>query len=160
MRLHKDSHVDHKMTAAQLAHVLLMFEDRGSFFIETIELPPALGDVPCGLFGPIMGDPPIPSALVEMRRRGDRKYDSRMISVFDPVGTDWIKLGGKHLNTRERCSRLLTVIAGPYKEHACVLYTAFGGPVAPKEPGDLSDVDTEETRAKSIAFWAEHALAF
>jgi len=38
-----------------------------------------------------------------------------------------------------------------------VLYTAYGGPVAPREPFDRS-LD-EEAKAESEKFWAEHALA-
>lgn len=38
-----------------------------------------------------------------------------------------------------------------------ILYTAFGGPLAPREPGD-PDLPAEE-RAESEAFWAEHALS-
>lgn len=163
MKLHKESHLDHGLTARQLAHVLLMFADRDAFFIETITLPDELGQVPCALFGPIMGDDAIPSLLVEMKPRGDRKYSSRVISKFDPVGTDWIRLGTKHLSTK-RTVNTLTVIAGPYDGEAgilytgepCILYTAFGGPITPKEPNDPTLAD--DKREESIAFWAEHAL--
>lgn len=158
MRLHKDSHIDHGLTARQLAHVLLLFAGRDAFFKETITLPDDLGTVPCALFGPIMGDEPIPSFLVEMKSRGTRAYSSRMLSRFDPVGTDWIKLGTKHLSTK-RTVNTLTVIAGPHDGYPCVLYTTFGGPIAPKESGDSTLCDATEI-AESIAFWSEHALAF
>lgn len=74
-------------------------------------------------------------------------------------------------------SRLVTVIAGPHTacpaggactgatcadydshvEHACVLYTAYGGPQAPREPGDPSIKSWEELVA-SREFWSQHAL--
>jgi hypothetical protein len=153
MKLHKDSHLDHGLSAQQLAHVLLMFEGRDGFFTETITLPEELGTVPCALFGPCMGDKPIPSFVVEMQQRGDRSYKSRVITI----GTD----GAKILDMKRRVNTL-SVIAGPHDGHPCVLYTVFGGPIAPREPGDPTHSDgTAKGRAalaESIAFWAEHAL--
>lgn len=46
---------------------------------------------------------------------------------------------------------------GPDEQDQLNCYTAFGGPLAPKEPGDPT-LKPEE-RAKSEAFWREHALA-
>jgi hypothetical protein len=40
-----------------------------------------------------------------------------------------------------------------------ILYTAFGGPAAPREPGDPSLDGNEAGLAESKAFWAEHALS-
>jgi len=150
MKLHQESHVDHGLTGAQLAHVLLTFEKRDAFFIETITLPEELGTVPCGLYGPIMGDPPIPAAHVDMVRRAGRAYPSRRLSALAPYGED------RRVNT-------VTVIAGPADDHPhsqpCVLYTVFGGPLAPKEPDDPTLIDDSKI-VESIAFWSEHALRF
>jgi hypothetical protein len=41
------------------------------------------------------------------------------------------------------------------QKHDCILYTAFGGPAAPQEPGDPGCKDPE----KSTTFWRDHALA-
>lgn len=170
---HRDSHVDHGLTEAQLCYLLDRFAG-DSFFIETITLPRDLGSVPCGLYGPIMGDSPIGESEIHHARRGDRAWDSRLID----------------LPTRQQCE--VTVIAGPLEEscptcrgtgetfhldlgfgpfnqtltcfkcggakkivHACVLYTAFGGPAAPQEPGDPACKDP----VASAAFWREHALS-
>lgn len=119
MKLHKDSHLDHHLTAAQLAHVLLRFDGRDAFFLETIELPDELGTVPCGLHGPIMGDSPVPDAEVTHARRGERTWTSRLV------------------DRPARPTRQLTIIAGPHDGLPCVLYTVFGGPAAPQEPGDI-----------------------
>jgi hypothetical protein len=54
---------------------------------------------------------------------------------------------------------LITVIGGPHLDDPCILYTAFGGPATPKEPGDPSLDGNLIELAKSQAFWAEHALA-
>jgi len=72
--------------------------------------------------------------------RGSRKWPSRVVSApMRPV-------------------RTVSVIAGPDDHgNACVLYTAFGGPTTPREPGDTSMND--EQVAESKAFWAQHALA-
>ena len=162
---HRDSHVDHGLTDGQLRYLLDRFADRRSFFLETIELPEDFGSLPCGLWGPIMGDPPIDETEVHHERRGNRAWTSRLV---DRPG---------------RPTRTITVIAGPHDEpcpqcttsawnmlhradcptcagageikHACILFTAFGGPASPQEPGDPGCKDP----AASAAFWREHALA-
>ena len=135
---HSDSHVDHGLTEAQLRYLLDRFADREAFFIETITLPRELGTVPCGLYGPLMGDPPIHEDEVHYAARGERAWTSRLM---------------KELPARDQHE--VTVIGGPHDGHACVLYTAFGGPAAPQEPGDPACKDP----TASATFWREHALA-
>ena len=139
MKITDDAHLDHNLSPAHLAWLLARFADRATFFIETVELPEALGDLESAIYGPAAGDAPVPEADVTYTPRGDRAYVSRLIDA--PT----------------RPSRLITVIAGPHKGDACILYTAFGGPASPKEPGDETLDDAG--RAESEAFWAEHALA-
>ena len=134
---HHDSHVDHNLTEEQLRYLLDRFADRNAFFLETIELPEQLGTVPCGLYGPIMGDPPIAETEVLHEQRGTRAWTSRLIE------------------RPTRPTRKVTVIAGPHDGNACILYTAFGGPASPQEPGDPGCKDP----VASAAFWREHALA-
>jgi len=136
MKLHAASHVDHGLTQEQVDWVFAQFGDRESFFLQTVELPPELGDVPCGLHGPMVGDDPLADAECHRAVRGERAWTSRLC-------------------TREvRRTQLVSVIAGPHEGEACILYTAFGGPIAPQEPGDpgCSDVEASEV------FWAQHAL--
>ncbi len=165
MKLHKESHLDHGLTARQLAHILFLFETRDAFFIETIELPEELGTVPCGLYGPIMGDDAICDDRVAMVSRGTRTWQSRVLPM----------LAGP------RQVRTLTVVAGPHEEtcttcdgklgdgpglvigcdhcggsgklsHACILHTAYGGPAAPQEPGDLrGQLEAAETTLREYA---------
>lgn len=152
MILHKDSHLDHGLTPAQVEYIKERFVDRSAFFIESFELPEHLGTVPCALYGEVMGDevhldptgrrlPKIGKerSWVVWKRRGERQYDSRCLHA--PL----------------RPTRLVTVIAGPHDGEACVLYTAFGGPRTPKEQRDPTLKDEE--RAESEAFWDKHALA-
>lgn len=137
----KDSHLDHALTTAQLAWLLQQFGDRDAFFIETVELPEELGTVPCGLYGPAMGDAPVKqSEVYGMLARGNRQWESRMVDR--PM----------------RQTSKLTVIAGPHEDQQCVLYTAFGGPAAPREVGDLNIASDEEAE-KSADFWSQHALS-
>jgi hypothetical protein len=146
MKLHKESHVDHGLSGAQLAHVLLAFDGRDAFFKETITLPESLGTVPCGLYGPIMGDPPIADVDTIREKRGERAYKSRMLRS-GRLGYDIIQGTTRRTNT-------LTVIGGPHDGNPCILYTVFGGPSAPQEPGDPNCKDIEG----SASFWSEHAL--
>ena len=134
---HADTHIDHGLTEGQLSFLIERFADRQAFFIETITLPVDLGTVPCGLYGPLMGDPPIREDEVTRAPRGSREWPSRIVE------------------RPARQQRDVTVIAGPHDGHPCVLYTAFGGPASPQEPGDPGCKDP----AASAAFWQEHALA-
>lgn len=131
------SHVDHGLSEAHTRWMLDLFADRDGFFIETVELPEDLSPLDCGIHGPIVGDEPVPESEVRYERRGDREWDSRMC------------------DRPTRQTRQLTVIAGPHEDQSCVLYTAFGGPLAPQEPGDPGCKDVEASKA----FWAQHALS-
>lgn len=97
---HRDSHVDHDLVDDQIRYLLDRFADRRTFFLETVELPSELGTVPCGLWGPTMGDPPVPEDEIVYAPRGERPWPSRLVSR--PV----------------RPTRWVTVIAGPHEE-AC-----------------------------------------
>lgn len=132
------SHVDH-LTPAQLAFVVEHFAGRDAFFIESVQLPDSVEPLVCGLHGPAMGDEPIPEDEVFYATRGERKYESRMCMRGN------------------RLTRTLTVVAGPHEGHPCVLYTAYGGPAAPREPGDPT-VPADALDACD-RFWREHALS-
>lgn len=125
---------------SHIAWLTLHFADRTGFFLETVELPAELPPLACGLHGPLVGDAPVLEFEVTYRQRGDRPGSSRLCSR--PV----------------RPTRLLTVIAGPEGEDPCVLYTAFGGPAAPREPFDPSLGEGAVLEA-SRSFWAVHALS-
>ena len=138
MKITDQSHTDHNITPAQMAYIMEKFGHRDAFFIETVDLPPRLGTVPCGLHGPLMGDDPVPESEVTYAQRGEREGDSRLCERA----------------TREVSQ--VTLIAGPAGDEPCILYTAFGGPLAPQEPTDPSLAD--EKREESEAFWKDHAL--
>ena len=135
MKKHKDSHLDHHLTGAQIDHVMAQFAERSGFFIETVTLPLALGVVPCGLHGPAVGDPPVPDAECAHAPRNGRAWSSRLCE------------------RPARPTSLVTIIAGPH-EGEQIVYTMFGGPPAPQEVGDPGCANV----ATSTAFWAEHAL--
>jgi hypothetical protein len=138
MILHKESHTDH-ISPEVLEWVLQKFQDRDTFFIETVELPEELPQLECGLYGPIMGDAPVTEEEVTYKAR---------------VGRDWVS---RLVDQPTRSTRNLTVIGGPYEGYPCVLFTAFGGPPSPKE---LNDPTLEyENQGKSQRFWSEHALS-
>lgn len=134
---HADSHLDHNLTEAQIAYVLERFATADRFFTATLELPTELGTVPCDLYGPIMGDDPVDERETYFAKRGSRAWDSRMI------------------RRAPRPTRKVTLIAGPHDGHACVLYTVYGGPLAPQEPWDPGCKDQDASRR----FWNQHALA-
>jgi len=147
--LHGVSHLDHNLTTTQLAYIKERFLRRDCFFKETFELPEGLGDIEVSLIGPAVDMMVITEDDVRYEVRPGRRWASRVIKQPEHVDSSarWVK---------ER-SRLITVIAGPYGNYDCVLYTAYGGPEAPREPGDPSINSWEELQL-SRAFWAEHAL--
>jgi hypothetical protein len=133
-----DSHLDHGLSQEQVAYLLALFLERDHFFIETVVLPEHLGTVPCALLGPATGSD-VPAG-VRYARRGERAWESRVVTAAPTQ------------------SRLVTVVAGPHNGDPCILYTMYGGPQAPREPGD-PNIRDEDERAISAAFWAAHALA-
>lgn len=131
---HKESHLDHGLSEAQVEYLLTLSVSEATVVVKTIELPPELGTVPCGLHGPLVGDEPVPEAEVTYAVRGERKGPSRLVA------------------REPRQTRLVTVVAGSYDGFTDVLFTAFGGPQAPREP---FEDDGEEAKS----FWAQHALS-
>jgi hypothetical protein len=139
--IHPDSHTEH-ITPEVLAFVMGRFGARTEpFFLETVELPSGLS-AECALYGPAMGDPPVAEEEVTYVKRPHRPTHPSRICIGRPA----------------RQTRILTVIGGAYQGHECVLYTAHGGPPAPREPGDPSLDD--RGLAESEVFWKDHALAF
>jgi hypothetical protein len=139
LTISSDSHLDHYLTPEHLAWIQETFANRDGFFIETVTLPEHLGEVPSAIYGPSVGDPPVAEVEVRYIIRGSRKCASRVV------------------HRPSRMTRTMTVIAGPHGDQPCVLYTAYGGPCAPREPGDPGIPTWEELQA-CRAFWAEHAL--
>jgi hypothetical protein len=142
MKLAAESHVDHHLNDQHIAWLLERFGDRTRFFAETVAIPPELPALPCALHGPAMGDEPVPDAECRQVVRNGREGPSRVCS------------------RSSRDVRIITVIAGPFGDEPCVLYTAYGGPLAPREPWDLALVAlVGREMAESVAFWAQHALS-
>lgn len=169
---HRDSHVDHGLTEVQLRYLLERFAAHESFFIETLTLPRELGSVLCGLYGPLIGDSAIREDAVTYARRGDRAWSSRLIDLPARPQHEVTVIAGPHEEKCQHCDGTgetfhIDLGFGAFNQtcykchgtkvikHACILYTTFGGPLAPQEPGDPSCKDPEA----STAFWQEHALA-
>lgn len=134
------SHTDHGLTAEQLQYVLDLYRDLSEFAIKSFFLPSELGSLPCGLYGPAMGDAPVTEDEVRYQVREGRKNASRIL-----IGAD------------SRRMQQGTLICGPSGDEPCVLYTVYGGPAAPREPGDLTCPIGDIEAARK--FWAVHALA-
>jgi hypothetical protein len=135
------SHLDHGLSDGAIKYIQKKYKDCDRFFIESFRLPRKFGMLESALYGPLAGDPAIKEGQVEYVTRGDRKWPSRMIKK--PM----------------RKTSMVTVIAGPHEGDACVLYTAYGGPAAPREPGDPSVQKDQALLEESEAFWSKHALA-
>jgi hypothetical protein len=145
-----ESHLDHALTLPHLRFVLERFKDREAFFAETVELPADLPDLPCALRGPAVGLEPVPDHETILRARPGRTWPSRMMRMGFKL------MAQRHVSWAPLHVRTLTVVAGPGLGMPCVLYTAYGGPLAPREPMDPSLPEHE--REASERFWSQHAL--
>ncbi len=137
LAIHKESHLDHAISPSQLEHIQQRLASGDQFSIDTFELLAELGQVPCGLYGPSVGDPPVLESEVSYQARNGRPWPTR--TVARPA----------------RMTSVVTVIRGPHDGLTNVLYTAFGGPAAPQEPDDPGCKD----QVASEAFWKDHALS-
>lgn len=150
LTLTSQSHLDHHLTLAHVRFLLDQFGDRESFFAETVVLPEYLDPLPCGLRGPAVGQPQVPDNLIVWKERPPRTWKSRVLDTTSCAFQSSLSFCLPVLERR------MTVIAGPGLGLPCVLYTAYGGPLAPREPDDPGLPEAE--RAASVAFWREHAL--
>lgn len=132
-------HADHALLPVHFEVVRKIFEARADgFHALSVRLPTSCPALPCGLHGPLMGDAPVPSSEVTWAGRGARPNLSRLCA------------------RAPRPSRLLTVIGT--RSGDCVrVFTAYGGPLAPREVTDPNlPADAAEA---SMQFWATHALS-
>jgi hypothetical protein len=138
-------HADHGITEDQMAHIQNQIASGATegVLLETgatnwpITIPANLGSVPCGLHGPAMDDEPVPESEVQNIARGEREWTDRLVDrPFRPV--DYVQ-----------------VIGIQKEDGSFLLFTVYGGPLAPQNPADptCQDVPT------STKFWADHALS-
>ncbi len=132
-------HADHGITEDQMSFVFGFLSEANpeGFFIKQVTIPANLGSVPCGLYGPAMGDEPVAESEVQNIARGEREWTDRLVDrPFRPV--DYVQVIG---------------IRG--EDGKFTLFTVYGGPLAPQNPADPSNNDPESAKA----WWAEHALS-
>jgi hypothetical protein len=140
-------HKDHGITDAQWKHILYVLGNSGlvGFFILQVDIPKELGTVPCSIYGPVMGDVPVPDSEVQMMKRTEDRPPDRMT------------------NKPQRQVGYVQVI-GTYEsdpvamDAETVIYTCYGGPLAPRNP--LEPGLSEKDKLDSEKFWSQHALAF
>lgn len=137
LEITSDSHTDHGLTPAHLDWLTKAIEERNppeGVSVLEFEIPPHLSPLETALVSDV------PESLVYYAIRGKRKCASRLVDR--PLAS----------------TRICTAIVGPNVNIPFVLYTAYGGPAAPREPGDPDLVKEEDWKA-SKAFWSTHALA-
>lgn len=131
-------HADHGVTESTLMWAIAQIGGSG-FFLQTFTLPDAHPDLMNALYGPSSGDEPVSDEDVHFVKRSEDRPESRMVKL------------------PKRPTRLLTVI-GILGDGEVTIFTAYGGPVAEREPGDVT-LRTDEEKAAAVAFWSTHALA-
>ena len=135
-------HADHGIKPAQMKHIQKQLEDVApqGLFIKQINIPKRLGPVPSGLYGPAMGDDPIPRSAVAMRKRGGPSAEFRWL---DPV-VDWPLRPVSYAQA-----------IGIRDGNQFTLFTVYGGPLAPQNPADPSNPDPKGAKR----WWSQHALS-
>jgi len=144
LKLRTDGHYDgHQITQAHLDWLGQQPEVVAATGPVTLTMPDHLPTLPNALIGPASGDLPVSNdhpKVYNGNRGGGRSHDSKMMPR----------------NLRQ--TNAITAITRPDKETGKpFLITAFGGVLAPQEPGDPNL--RPENKEASIKFWAEHALA-
>jgi hypothetical protein len=141
-----ESHVDHipsetmgvvrEIIRDGEARVLVSFP---GFAILEVDLPEHLPSVACALRGPMTGEAPVAESDVFYGVRGERPNVSRLTRL--PATQ----------------SRTVTVVVTGIEDGKGTLATAYGGPLAPQEPGD--PFLPAEKLQESVEFWSQHALS-
>ena len=153
LSIHTDSHTDHGIPEIVVGYMLARFKDRDSFFVETVAYPESADSSDCGHEVLRLKAIPLPAVPCDLHLdvpesecrhapRGGREYSSRLC------------------DRAPRMVREITIVAGPHPEDpgaGMVVFTMYGGPVAPQEPTDPRL--PEDKRAESEAFWAHAALS-
>jgi hypothetical protein len=138
LTISKASHLDHGLSTAHLEWLTRALNERiaagesQGVSVHTFVIPASLPGLHTALVRTTEG--------VQMEKRGSREWPSRVVD--QPM----------------RWTRQCTAVVGPHDGEEHVLFTAYGGPQAPREPGDPS-LTGEAEKAESEAFWAAHALA-
>ena len=140
------SHTDH-LPSATLNLVLRAVESgeakcmvpAPTFQIHVVTLPEGQ-TVPSALRGPVTGEAPVSEDQCHYGTRGGRPNISRLTDL--PSAQD---------------NRVTVLIGRDNEDSDWNLFTAYGGPLAPQEPGD--PYLPAEKHADSVAFWSQHALS-
>lgn len=133
-------HADHGVSEETLAWAVAQVAP--GFFARTFTLPEWAADLLNGLYGPASGDSPVQDVDTFRAQRSADRPLSRMV------------------RRPARPTRLVTVIGvAPEAGGEAVVFTAYGGPLAAREPGDATLPPGSPDHAEAVAFWAEHALS-
>jgi hypothetical protein len=138
LTISKASHLDHGLSTAHIEWLTRALNERiaageaPGVSVHTFTIPSSLPGLHTALLRTAEG--------VRVEPRGSREWPSRVVDR--PM----------------RWTRQCTAVVGPHEVEEHVLFTAYGGPAAPREPGDPS-LTADADKAESEAFWAHHALA-
>lgn len=134
-------HADHGISPEQMEWIKsqIIAANPKTFFIQEIQIPAELGSVRNAMYGPAAGDPPVPESEVSYRPRGDRPWSDRVVS-WPTRPVDYVQaIGTPDQNNPNKI----------------VLFTVYGGPLAPQHPDDPGCRDVPAAKK----FWSQHALS-
>ena len=135
-------HADHGINEEQMIHIQAtvdaMTHEGQGFFIHQVDM--ADSQVPCGLYGPAMGDGAVPDKAVVMEKRSEDRPADRLLKGYPTRLVGYVQCIG----VRDLEANTIT------------LFTVYGGPLAPQNPEDPTLA--EERKAEAVEFWSKHAL--
>jgi len=136
-------HTDHGISDDQWGFIRGYLEemDPDALFVQQVTIPPNLGTVECGLHGPAMGDVAVSRDEITMLKRGDADDQFRWP---DPI-----------VERPTRSVDYVQIIGIRAEEDLILVFTVYGGPLAPQNPLDPNNPDVPG----SEKFWGEHALS-
>lgn len=148
-------HADHGVSTALLSWAVSQIKEEG-FFLRTCEIPEEFPDLMNALYGPVCGDAPVPESEVFYVKRSEDRPPSRMVRAPKRPTRLLTIIGVRHLPAEPKQWWDDT----PPSDDEVTLFTAYGGPSATREPGDvLLSLGSDEERADAAKFWSQHALA-
>lgn len=147
MKIIAESHLDHGLSHEHCSLIQRCYKNEqceDGVVVATFTVPAGMPELFSALRGPCVGDRPIGSEEVFYRIRGNREGSSRLCYWPPKVTREITAVMGRMTKP------------GPHHGEA-VLFTAYPGPQAPREPWDTTM--TERQKEESVAFWAKHALS-
>ena len=160
MQYRKDR--DYGLTSDQLDFVLKQFHGRVGDILACVELPVDLGTIRCNLYGPTMGDDPVPNFSPYGNGWLRRDDKTQPVYPYGNGGSVELHLADQpwptrvlYLNSRDSFKVMVLAEAAVQSDEP-TLESVAGGPFRPWLPG--SRAMPADQYEEASCFWSQHAI--